>query len=143
MSAWIKGLRIINKALFAVILVGGIIGGMVAGFAIGGFGGFLSFVSISAGSYFLAFMSVALLMTFLDMAEDISVIAGEVKRSKSFGNISSVKQEQAFFDEAQARKQAEHEKALLKDGGWKCKSCGKINPRYTGTCGCGRSRYAD
>lgn len=28
---------------------------------------------------------------------------------------------------------------ILHNGSWKC-SCGRINPSYTGTCGCGNSR---
>lgn len=37
-------------------------------------------------------------------------------------------------EEAEARIQK-----LLNDGGWKC-CCGNVNPSYTGTCVCGRSK---
>ncbi len=28
----------------------------------------------------------------------------------------------------------------MSNGGWRC-SCGKVNPHYTGTCSCGRSKH--
>ena len=30
----------------------------------------------------------------------------------------------------------------LANGGWRCESCGKVNPPATGTCDCGKSRFA-
>lgn len=33
----------------------------------------------------------------------------------------------------------ESEKRMLEAGGWKC-TCGTVNPSYTGTCACGRSK---
>lgn len=31
----------------------------------------------------------------------------------------------------------------LASGGWKCESCGTINPSTTGTCVCGKSRFEE
>ena len=31
-------------------------------------------------------------------------------------------------------------KSLLSSGGWKCSKCGRVNPSYAGTCGCGMSK---
>lgn len=31
------------------------------------------------------------------------------------------------------------DRQTMKNGGWKC-SCGRINPHYTGTCACGKSK---
>ena len=33
-----------------------------------------------------------------------------------------------------------YEKEMLDDGGWKCKFCGSLNSKTTGTCGCGKTR---
>ena len=32
------------------------------------------------------------------------------------------------------------EQAMLNSDGWKCSKCGRVNPGYTGTCGCGTSK---
>lgn len=32
------------------------------------------------------------------------------------------------------------EDQILQNNGWKCNRCGRVNPNYTGTCGCGISR---
>lgn len=32
------------------------------------------------------------------------------------------------------------EKKMLSNGGWKCNKCGRVNPSYTGSCGCGMSK---
>lgn len=29
---------------------------------------------------------------------------------------------------------------MLRSNGWKCSKCGRVNPSYTGTCGCGTSK---
>lgn len=39
-----------------------------------------------------------------------------------------------------AKPQHEYDKKLMQSGGWTCK-CGKVNPSYTSTCVCGRSKY--
>ena len=33
----------------------------------------------------------------------------------------------------------ESNKRLLRDGGWEC-TCGRVNPSYTGTCACGKTK---
>ena len=33
-----------------------------------------------------------------------------------------------------------YEQETLSEGGWKCKYCGSLNTKYTGTCGCGRTK---
>ena len=40
---------------------------------------------------------------------------------------------------AQAQTGRYHE-AMLQSGGWSCVRCGRVNPSYTGTCGCGASK---
>jgi len=34
-----------------------------------------------------------------------------------------------------------NDRRLLASGGWKCTRCGRVNPSYTGTCGCGGTKY--
>lgn len=34
----------------------------------------------------------------------------------------------------------EKERDMLSRGGWRCKSCGKVNSSYMSSCVCGRSR---
>ena len=33
-----------------------------------------------------------------------------------------------------------YEKNVIEDGGWKCHFCNRVNPSYTGTCACGRTK---
>ena len=33
-----------------------------------------------------------------------------------------------------------HDNDILKNSGWKCKKCGRVNPSYTGTCACGNTK---
>ena len=37
----------------------------------------------------------------------------------------------------------ENDRKLLSNGGWKCAKCGTVNPKTTGTCGCGNTRYSN
>lgn len=129
-SIWVRGLRAINKAWFGIISAGGVLGGIITGQAIGGFVGFLSFIGISAAAFILGFMLVGLVMTFLDLAEDVSYIAVNTKTS----------QQQNVFNAFTEESKKEHEKNILSNGGWKCSVCGKSHPSYTGTCGCGNSK---
>lgn len=39
-----------------------------------------------------------------------------------------------------AAAQENDEKRMLSSGGWKCSKCGRVNPSYTGSCGCGMSK---
>lgn len=49
---------------------------------------------------------------------------------------------QVSYDEEVADHEAEkaREQAILSSNGWKCSKCGRVNPSYTGTCGCGTSK---
>ena len=33
-----------------------------------------------------------------------------------------------------------NERRMLANGGWKCSQCGRVNPGYIGSCGCGMSK---
>lgn len=54
-------------------------------------------------------------------------------------DISNVYPSEQAVQAADARKVC-HDSGLLDSGGWQCRRCGRINPGYTGTCGCGMSR---
>ena len=136
-SIWISGLRTINKVLFGIILLVGIIGAVVAGVEIGGFVGFLAFVGILCVAGISAFMTVAVLMVFLDIAEDIGVIARNTRQT----NIPDAKQKSTFFDVFEEEKRKKYENMMLNNGGWRCGICGKVNAKHTGTCGCGNNKY--
>ena len=43
-------------------------------------------------------------------------------------------------EDAVRKANEKREQAMLSDNGWKCDKCGKMNPSYTGTCGCGLTR---
>ncbi len=49
---------------------------------------------------------------------------------------------QVQYSEEDAVREAneKREQVMLSDNGWKCDKCGKMNPSYTGTCGCGLTR---
>ncbi len=86
-SIWIKWLRTFNTIIFFAILLGGVISGVVTWIIIGGFVGFLCFIGITLGGFLLSFLSVSVVMIFLDIAEDVSFISnkmqnlGEIKRT--------------------------------------------------------------
>jgi len=73
-SIWISGLRIVAWLLFAMVLIAGIIIGVLIGDVIG--------ILIFFASIPLAFLSIAGLMTYLDIASDISVIKSELIKRK-------------------------------------------------------------
>lgn len=58
---------------------------------------------------------------------------GQVDR---YGNVISYGNS-ALSQMARERSEAER----LRNGGWKCKNCGRDNPGYTGSCACGWTKY--
>ena len=70
-SVWVAGMRIAAWVAFAAV----IIGGLIFAFQIGHVGiGILVFL----GSLVVAFLSVAMLMIFLDMAQNVSVMSKDI-----------------------------------------------------------------
>jgi len=72
-SPWITGMRIIAWITFFAIIIGGIVMAAIIGNALIGF---LIFI----GSCIAAFLSVAVIMIFLDMAEDIKAIRNNTEK---------------------------------------------------------------
>jgi len=74
-SFWVKGLRIFSYIIFFVIVIGGFVFGVSIGYDSSGFIGFLVIVA----GLVTAFLAVAMIMVFLDIAADLSVIRGMIK----------------------------------------------------------------
>lgn len=72
-SIWIKGMRLIAWVLFAAIVIAGVVIGFAAGEAWIGF-------LIVLGSVIGAFVSVAFIMIFLEMAENIKEIRDNTQK---------------------------------------------------------------
>ena len=118
----------INTAAFFIVSITGIICAISIASSIGGFIGFLAFIGISIISLLLAFVSVATIMVFLDLAEDIAIIKHlMLKDNVSDNSTHMVSPEKRNGD-------------LLKNGGWRCNECNKVNASYIGTCSCGNSK---
>ncbi len=134
---WIRGLRAVCNIVFVGLVFGGFFGGIAMGSAIGGFGGFLMFLIFTACGFVVAYLSVAVMMIFLGIAEDMSYVAGKMGKEGEY--ISSEKN--TYVDPFAEAKNKFHETQILKNGGWKCENCGNVNSLTTGTCGCGHDRY--
>ena len=76
-SGWISGMRIFAWVTFAVIIIGGIILAVQAGQD----NGFIAF-AILIGSVVGAFLTVAMLMIFLDLAQGVSKITQDITDTK-------------------------------------------------------------
>ena len=59
----------------------------------------------------------------------------EEKKPKVFGK--KAKEAEAF---RKAQEAVNNRKDVPNDGTWTCPSCGKVMPKYVGTCGCGESQ---
>jgi len=78
-SFWISGMKIIAWVFFALIIIGGLVGFIGSAIAGGGGLGLLMFI----GSIIFAFLAVASIMIFLDMARDVSEIKNELKKQNN------------------------------------------------------------
>ena len=72
-SFWITGMKVIAWIAFAGIIITGIVLAVIVGGYSGGTG-FLIFI----GSVILAFLSIAMLMIFLNLAQDVSKIKRDI-----------------------------------------------------------------
>ena len=59
----------------------------------------------------------------------------KTEKKHKFGK--KAKEEQAFL---QAQEAVNNRKDVPNDGTWTCPNCGKVMPKYVGTCGCGESQ---
>ena len=126
---WIQGLKIIAWIVFVIIILLSIF----LGFASNSFG--LFFVYVISG-FVIAFLSVATIMIFLNVAEDIADIKYKLYENEITEGKTSVMRKALQQQELE-----NHEKQILANKGWKCSACGKANPQSTGTCSCGNSKY--
>jgi len=76
-SFWISGMKVFAWIAFTGIIISGIVIANQVGENSGGMG-FLTFV----GSVILAFLSVAMLMIFLNLAQDVSMMKKEISEIK-------------------------------------------------------------
>ncbi len=106
-------------ALYVIpIFLGLFIGWEFFGFGIGLFWGIIAFLvgNIVCGFY----------ITIIKISEDISKIKGIMSKDPEMMTPEEIK--------------ISNDEKTLKQGGWECSRCGRINPAYTGTCACGNRK---
>ncbi len=75
---------------------------------------------------------------FLGVIGIIIVLVRKEKPTFSYGDIKKDDKELTALEKLAIEKRKEE---ALASGGWKCIQCGRVNANYTGTCGCGMSKY--
>ncbi len=129
--SWESYLQTILSVIFVFIVIAGIIiGWNFDGFLTAVFGGILSAT--------IGVLIVGINMVIIHISDEIS----DIKNIIANMNTSAIEtMGTALSKVADEKKQQEYNQELLKNGGWKCTQCGKVNPTYTGTCSCGKSKY--
>ena len=115
-------MKMICKALGAILLIGGMIGAIIITKQLG----FLSAISV----YIMALVLPVILLAIAEIIENQEYIIA-LNKQVSPTLLGSLE------------KEAE-EKDILSNGGWKCPKCGNVNRSYTNTCKCGavKPRFA-
>lgn len=114
-------MKMICKALGAILLIGGMIGAIIITKQLG----FLSAISV----YIMALVLPVILLAIAEILENQEYIIASNKQVSPtlLGSLE---------------KEAE-EKDILSNGGWKCPKCGNVNRSYTNTCKCGAKKEED
>ena len=144
-NIWINGLRKIAIVFFCLFINAGFIGGIIIWRETEGLGGFFAFLLALAGSVLVGFLSIAVLMVFLDLAENVALIKERLTSSPAPSPRPSSSPSSA---PASYRKDLSpisgvkvYEPGLLKQGTWQCKNCNKINTNHALFCvECGTSK---
>lgn len=111
-------MKMICKALGAILLIGGMIGAIIITKQLG----FLSAISV----YIMALVLPVILLAIAEILDNQEYIIALNKQVSP-----------TLLDSLE--KEAE-EKGMLLDGGWKCPKCGTVNRSYFGTCKCGEKK---
>lgn len=111
-------MKMICKALGAILLIGGMIGAIIITKQLG----FLSAISV----YIMALVLPVILLAIAEIIENQEYII-TLNKQVSPTLLGSLE------------KEAE-EKDILSNGGWKCPKCGNVNRSYTNTCKCGAKK---
>ena len=114
-------MKMICKALGAILLIGGMIGAIIITKQLG----FLSAISV----YIMALVLPVILLAIAEIIENQEYIIA-LNNQVSPTLLGSLE------------KEAE-EKDILSNGGWKCPKCGNVNRSYTNTCKCGAKKEED
>ncbi|MBO7732814.1 MAG: hypothetical protein J6S67_09685 [Methanobrevibacter sp.] len=114
-------MKMICKALGAILLIGGMIGAIIITKQLG----FLSAISV----YIMALVLPVILLAIAEIIENQEYIIA-LNKQVSPTLLGSLE------------KEAE-EKDILSNGGWKCPKCGNVNRSYTNTCKCGAKKEED
>ena len=114
-------MKMICKALGAILLIVGMIGAIIITKQLG----FLSAISV----YIMALVLPVILLAIAEIIENQEYIIA-LNKQVSPTLLGSLE------------KEAE-EKDILSNGGWKCPKCGNVNLSYTNTCKCGAKKDED
>ena len=139
-SGKIKGLAI---GTFIVEGLASLITGISFWLGWGDVEGFLLFLAIGVGGSLVAWISSWFIYGFGELIENTGATVTQLKSmDKNLGaNPANVVSSQNNTSKNTPANPADS--FLFKDkssDSWKCKTCGKTNKYYVGTCGCGQSR---
>ena len=131
MFTWESELHSILSGIFVLVIIAGIIAGWVTN-------GFLTAICFGIIASAIATLSIGPAMVLINISENVREINGFMANMDS----SVITPTGTALSKAAAeKKQQEDDVATLKNGGWRCKNCGRSNPSYTGTCACGTSKH--
>ncbi len=137
-SVWISVLRALAWSVLVICVLVGVIFGFVSG-------SFLVFIIAVPISVLVGVLAIAAQMLVLDLAEDIRAIRNTLCGTATYASSAFASKLSAIGQVAVDHMKQEEELAraerILKEGGWQCANCGKVHPKYTGTCGCGNTKY--
>ncbi len=137
-GAKIKGLAI---GTFIVETLGALITGICLWADWGDTEGFLLFLAIGVGGSLVAWISSWFIYGYGELIENTGNTVTQIKSIDQ--KLDSAPSNHINTKDNASKNSSTNNSILFKDkssDSWKCKTCGKTNKYYVGTCGCGQSR---